>query len=102
MSAFLSGVTSVHPARPQKLGRMSKNGAIAGNGIMANKKFNGTTAPAGNLDQTLIRIITQVVMSNGAAELVENYGFTHEQATSWATATAKRATAQMAGVKGPK
>ena len=68
---------------------------------MGKKKFNGTTAPVGDLDQTIIRIITQVVMSNGAAELMENYAFTQEQAVAWATATAKRATAQMAGVKGP-
>jgi hypothetical protein len=66
------------------------------------KKFNGAGKPANHeLDQTLIRIITQVVMSNGAAELMENFAFTQEQAVAWATATAKRATAQMAGVEGP-
>ena len=69
---------------------------------MSKKKFSGAKPANHELDETLIRIITQVVMSNGAAELVESYGFTHEQATAWATATAKRATAQMAGVKGPK
>lgn len=45
------------------------------------------------LDETLIRILTAVILTNGATVLKEQYNFDDEQATAWALATASRATA---------
>lgn len=45
------------------------------------------------LDETLIRILTAVILTNGATVLKEQYNFDDEQATAWVLATASRATA---------